>query len=124
MRPSKPHYAAADARTSACRRFSDSPLRTPRHTGAMDPALALIPLGPPPQSSDGQVLVVPGAYLPVLLPLVCYAPAQRMRVLAAIADAPLAARVQAALEARDLAEAWREAASWRGPLSSADGLEN
>jgi hypothetical protein len=90
----------------------------------MDPALALVPLGPPPHVADNQVLVLPGAFLPVLLPLTCYAPAQRMQALAAIADAPLATRVQAAIEAGALTEAWREAAAWRGPLASADGLED
>ncbi len=90
----------------------------------MDPALALIPLGVPPRAADAQVLVLPGAFLPVLLPLACYAPDQRITLLRSLAEVPPGTRVQAALDAGRTTEAWAEAASWPGPalLSGPTGL--
>lgn len=91
-----------------------------RHDAGMDPALAFVALGAPPAHADAQVLVLPGAWLPVLLPLACLPPQVRAQALARVPDCPPAVQTDADLAIGDTAAAWAVVRSIRVPLVAPD----
>ncbi|HYE08529.1 MAG TPA: hypothetical protein VEL07_23675 [Planctomycetota bacterium] len=76
----------------------------------MDPSLALSPLSSQPPEIGAHAALLGGAFLPVVVPTPWLSAECRARWLLASADAPLALRVSAALDAGMTDAAWAELA--------------
>ncbi|MBA2482674.1 MAG: hypothetical protein H0V44_18580 [Planctomycetes bacterium] len=89
----------------------------------MDPSLATCALDHRPAQVEAHAALLPGAFVPVIVPLDTLPARQRALLLVGREDLPLDVRVTAALDAEQPEAAWSEVARLTAPLASVRRLE-